>query len=183
MRRFGRALGRCSPADADGPAVARDRSSGSHPPPCPSMAERRVGVCTCVSSPSSGARCGLRGFLLVQERERVGLILSRVLRRREEEKRSGSGRGWRDMAAMVVSGVQWPCHQSAAGSGFGVVVVSQEWKLQLGCWEAAAEGGRPDGGAACFGKLVKRAAPVGLHNGTKPSMTKAASSSSRAEMK
>ena len=23
----------------------------------------------------------------------------------------------------------------------GVVVVSQEWKLQLGCWEAAAEGG------------------------------------------
>ena len=87
------------------------------------------------------------------------------------------------MAAMVVSGVQWPRHQSAAGSGFGVVVVSQLWKLQLGCWEAAAEGGRPDGGAACFGKLVKRAAPVGLHNGTKPSMTKAASSSSRTEMK
>jgi hypothetical protein len=42
----------------------------------------------------------------------------------------------------VVSGVQWPRDQSAAaGTGFGVVVVSQEWKLQLGCREAAAEGG------------------------------------------
>jgi len=47
----------------------------------------------------------------------------------------------------------------------------------------SCRGGRPDGGAACFGKLVKRAAPVGLHNGTKPFMTKAASSSSRGEIK
>lgn len=158
MRRFGRALGRRSPAD--GPAVARDRSSGSRPPPSPAMAERRVGFCFCTTREGRG-RVGSFDLCLGREE------------RREDKTRSGSW-WWRDMAAMLVSGVQWARDQSAAAAALGWWWLARNgscsWAVggQLQRWET--------GGVACFGKLVKLAALLGPHNGTKQTMRKAACS-------
>jgi hypothetical protein len=101
VRRFGLGLGRRSPADADAdgpavardrsPAVARDRSSGSHPPPpCPSMAERRVWAAG--------------GVLLEQLCTRGSAsVWSRRRGKEGEETRSGRAGSGRDMAGIGVS--------------------------------------------------------------------------------